>query len=495
MFLTIEEAVIWATNYINKKILKHNIQYLITNGNINNYNGKVKLEELKNYYDELKNNSDWNHELSFSNITESERTKHVHKLHPYKGKFIPQLVEYFLDKYFEENNIILDPFCGSGTTLIQANEQNIHSIGIELSPFNCKIIKFKLADFDIDEFETNVKKLLSILEENYDNNIKIFEKELKKALIEFNKSIDSKQIKKDIKNKNISKNDLKEIEDEFMVVFNKLTKKYNIKIKNDNSETFLKTWFTYPIQKEIEIIKNYIENIEDKNMKDNLIVFCSRVIRSVRATPHNNLEQLKNPVYKPYFCFKHFKICKPNYSLIPTFKRYLKDTIQRLKTYKKIKTNSFQEIIEGDSRNIDILPKIKNKEFKNLIETNKIDGIITSPPYFGQLNYHFQHEYSYDIFEIKKKEESEIGSSIFGKSKKAKERYINDIVSVLINIKKYLKKDALIIIIVDDKENLYSEILNKAGLKEIERIKRPVLHRTSQDNNKYYEDIIIAQPI
>ena len=52
-----------------------------------------------------------------------------YKLHPYKGKFIPQLVEYFLDShtdsfkkeaFFERGDIVLDPFCGSGTTLVQA---------------------------------------------------------------------------------------------------------------------------------------------------------------------------------------------------------------------------------------------------------------------------------------------------------------------------------------------------------------------------------------
>ena len=53
-----------------------------------------------------------------SDLPERVRTKHVHRLHPYLGKFIPQLVEIFLRKY--KPRFVCDPFCGSGTTLVEA---------------------------------------------------------------------------------------------------------------------------------------------------------------------------------------------------------------------------------------------------------------------------------------------------------------------------------------------------------------------------------------
>ena len=69
-------------------------------------------------------------------LPERERTKHVHRLHPYLGKFIPQLVEIFLRKYFNPGQTVLDPFSGSGTTLVQANELGVNAIGYDISAFN-----------------------------------------------------------------------------------------------------------------------------------------------------------------------------------------------------------------------------------------------------------------------------------------------------------------------------------------------------------------------
>ncbi len=70
--------------------------------------------------------ADVNWRLSFEELKETDTTKHVHRLHPYKGKFIPQLVEYFLDSrtdefkreaFFRPGDIVFDPFSGSGTTV------------------------------------------------------------------------------------------------------------------------------------------------------------------------------------------------------------------------------------------------------------------------------------------------------------------------------------------------------------------------------------------
>jgi len=86
-------------------------------------------------------------------LPERERTKHVHRLHPYLGKFIPQLAEIFLRKYFVKGQTILDPFSGSGTTLIQANELGINAIGFDISAFNVLLSRAKTAEYDLKKME------------------------------------------------------------------------------------------------------------------------------------------------------------------------------------------------------------------------------------------------------------------------------------------------------------------------------------------------------
>src|SRR5215212_1936062 len=81
-------------------------------------------------------------------LPERERTKHVHRLHPYLGKFIPQLVEVLLERYFRPGQHVLDPFAGSGTTLVQALEGGLDATGVDVAAFNCLLMGVKTRKHD-----------------------------------------------------------------------------------------------------------------------------------------------------------------------------------------------------------------------------------------------------------------------------------------------------------------------------------------------------------
>jgi hypothetical protein len=84
-------------------------------------------------------------ELSWSeaDLPERVRTKHVHRLHPYLGKYIPQLVEELFRRHVPARGRVLDPFAGSGTTLVQALESGLDSTGVDIAAFNCLLMRVK----------------------------------------------------------------------------------------------------------------------------------------------------------------------------------------------------------------------------------------------------------------------------------------------------------------------------------------------------------------
>lgn len=173
--LTIEQASAKASELLGQDFPSRLIQELLKSKKVSSIltESKVRLREseLKAYFNSrqfkreqlLKRRigADLHWHLSFDQYKESETTKHVHRLHPYKGKYIPQLVEYFLDKQtdqyktnarFKPGDVILDPFCGSGTTLVQSNELGLHCIGIDVAPFNCEITNAKITKVDLSKF-------------------------------------------------------------------------------------------------------------------------------------------------------------------------------------------------------------------------------------------------------------------------------------------------------------------------------------------------------
>jgi len=515
--LTIKEASKWASGYLNKDVTTSNISYLIQYGRVrkngDNGNTLVAREDLEKYYSthlstkeekwKKQLGEDLNWALSFSEKTESETTKHIHRLHPYKGKFIPQLVEYFLDNhidefkkesFFEPGDIILDPFCGSGTALVQASELNLHAIGVDVSAFNALISNAKVGHYDLTDIQNNVTKISNKLKDFLKdrNNIE-FENRLLEELKIFNqKNFPSPEFKYKVRQKAINENEYGKLkEQEFLPIYNKLIKKYNVKLRQDKNDTFLSKWFLQVVREEINFVFEQLKQIKNHQTKRILTIVLSRTIRSCRATTHSDLATLLEPITSTYYCKKHGKICKPLFSILSWWERYSKDTIKRISQFNKLRTDTFQRCLVGDSREIDIFSELESTfpKFGELAKRKKIKGIFSSPPYVGLIDYHEQHAYSYDLFGFDRNDELEIGPLYKGQGREARESYVDGISNVLINSIKYLGDDFDIFLVANDKYNLYSRIAKNAGLKIVNTFKRPVLNRTEKDKSAYSEFI------
>jgi len=350
-----------------------------------------------------------------ADLREHERTKHVHRLHPYLGKCIPQLVEVFLRKFQPKR--VCDPFCGSGTTLVEANILGIPSIGCDISPFNCLLTRVKTDDYDIDLLKKDVTGILKETEDllsSKDREPFIAESE------------------------------------------------------------FLKRWYA---PEALQQLLAYRESIKDHHYKELLKVILSRSARSARLTTHFDLDFPKEPVRRPYHCHKHKRTCRPVEEAFGFIKRYSKDTISRIKEMKELRSDADVKVMNDDSQKVRFPP---------------FDMVLTSPPYVGLIDYHEQHRYAYELLEMDQGgKEHEIGPASQGSSASAKEGYKEHIQEAFSNLLTSLEPDGMVVIVVNDKHGLYHEIAEKAGLQEVERLRRDVNRRTGRRAKGFSEDILI----
>ncbi len=356
---------------------------------------------------------------SESDLPERERTKHVHRLHPYLGKFVPQLVEAMLDRYVAPGRRVLDPFAGSGTTLVQALESGYDATGVDIAGFNALLMRVKTRPYNLDALRSDVVWAYE--------RVEAFEAESPLAY-------------------------------------------------PADASPYVRAWFSPTAAAELLHFRSLVEQVAHADV---LRVVLARAARSARRTTHFDLEFPREPQLDEYWCFKHRRTCRPVESARRFLLRYTLDTLERISTFADVRaSDGVAEILHGDARELDL--------------RGPYDGVVTSPPYPGLIDYHEQHRYAYELLGLEEHREVELGRPAKGTSRAALQEYVDGIADVFRNVRETLRLGAPVCIVVNDKRGLYPEILSRAGLRLEDRLERHVNRRTGRRAGEYFESILVA---
>jgi len=286
-------------------------------------------------------NEDWD----FSELKQSQRQYGVHFFHHYTAKFIPQIPARLIRKFTTPNSIVVDPFMGSGTTLVEAKLIGCHSYGMDTNPMAIKIAKAKTLIVN--------EKMVSEI----DDFLKWLANVDKKGLIDI----------------------------------------------GDNSDVFLfddsKIWFRADVALKIKSMINKTQEYSP-DIRNFIEVGISTLLKGIsNARMDSVIPSLPDtPIYTDR---KHYYREVNNQTRdIPVFRRVLSQ-ITRMKSAIIEFNNATNdalvcEPILGDARNL-------RKYIK------KCDLVVTSPPYWSAQNYQRIHMLSMMLYKLNIENGHEIG--------------------------------------------------------------------------------------
>jgi hypothetical protein len=307
---------------------------------------------------------------------------------------------------------VLDPFAGSGTTLVQALESGYDAVGVDIAAFNALLVSVKTREHDLGALDEDVREAAALLGRS-----------------------------------------------------------------GERPTGFVREWFAPTAAAELLHFRALIAGCRSEDV---LRVVLARAARSARLTTHFDLDFPRAPQREPYWCHKHRRTCRPVESAGKFLSRYLADTAARIRAFAGVRDpRRAALVLHGDARELEL--------------GGPYDGVVTSPPYPGLIDYHEQHRYAYELLGLDDRRERELGAAARGTSKAAIEEYVSGIASVLARAKASLRRGAPVCIVVNDRRELYPEILERAGLRLDERLERHVNRRTGRRAGEYYESILICR--
>lgn len=377
-------------------------------------------------------------------LPERERTKHVHRLHPYLGKFVPQLVEIFLRKF--RPRLVVDPFAGSGTTLVEAAVLGFDALGCDIAPFNCLLCKVKTDLYDLSVLRSEQRRMLQStlrVAPNFSCQLALFGPPQESG-------------------------------------------KPRARIAEPGP--YLAEWF-HPAA--LHQLLDFLAQIPGTVYEDFWKVLVSRAARSARLTPHHELDFPKRPQVEPYYCHKHHRLCRPTRDATKFLVRYAYDGLRRVTEFMALRSTSRVSVVCADAREVD---------------WPQCDLVVTSPPYLGLIDYHEQHRYAYELLSLlpapfasvgyhgaspMAQQGREIGRPALGASARAQEAYLQAVGEVFVNLARRMVRGGHIVCVVNDRLRLYERLAAALGFKQVHLLRRHVNRRTGRRNGQFFEEVYV----
>jgi len=174
---------------------------------------------------------------------QADTKEFTHCFHSYPAMMIPQIARKLIESYSKNVKLLFDPYCGTGTSLVEANLKNIDGIGTDLNPLARLIAKVKTTPINIQTLDLYLK--------------------------DFN-------------------------DKSFAIRFG-INTKDEIKLPDFKNIDF---WFAKNTKKYLAIIKDYINDIEDINLQDFFRVAFSETVRDCSFTKKGEFKLVRIPLKK-----------------------------------------------------------------------------------------------------------------------------------------------------------------------------------------------------
>ncbi|EOT7376552.1 DNA methyltransferase [Enterobacter cloacae] len=87
------------------------------------------------------------------------KTERLHTVAPYIGKMRPEIASWAIETVSKPGDLVYDPFCGSGTVLLEAWLKGRDAIGTDLNPYACLISRAKLNPYMPQNIENVLEQL------------------------------------------------------------------------------------------------------------------------------------------------------------------------------------------------------------------------------------------------------------------------------------------------------------------------------------------------